>query len=396
MSTATTSTPKKSAGSALRALLSVLLLAGSGAALGYLVARYGMRLPLVDERLRSLGGWDLLVLPLLYLLVIAVHEGGHVLGGLSRGMRFLLFIVGPFQLSSSASGVRFSWVFNLGTLGGVAACMPDPGRPLLPQLRRLVIGGPLASLLLGALALAVAVLAGDRVGAYGLLVAALSLLIFVLTATPFRAGGFMSDGMQLLELQRGGSAVHERSVLTSLMGQSYAGARPAQWDRDLIAQALAFDNPEPLRRVASRYMAFLYRWDRGDLQQAGEHADWIAENLEHYPDGFRQSLTIELALFAALVRGATEDAAGWLKRSRGGVVDGSRRALAEAAVARLEGRSDAANATLQSALKLLNRGMDRGLARLTGEQIAGLQRALQTPPSFESIGPMSQLPAERV
>lgn len=42
MSTANMSRPKRPAGSALRALLSVLLLAGSGAALGYLVARYGI------------------------------------------------------------------------------------------------------------------------------------------------------------------------------------------------------------------------------------------------------------------------------------------------------------------------------------------------------------------
>ena len=36
-------------------------------------------------------------------------------------MRFLLFIVGPFQLSRSQSGIRFNWLFNLGTFGGLAA-----------------------------------------------------------------------------------------------------------------------------------------------------------------------------------------------------------------------------------------------------------------------------------
>jgi len=372
----TSTTPVTGKSKPWRALAAGLLMAGAGAALGFLVAKYGMQLPGVRERMHALNGWDLLALPVLGLLVIAIHEAGHLLGGMSRGMRFLLYIVGPFQLSQSESGVRFSWVFNLGTLGGVAACTPDASRPLQPQLRRLVAGGPLASLLLALVCFALASLGSDRAAAYALITGLLSLAIFAVTALPMRAGGFMSDGMQFLELLRGGRAVEERNVLTVLMGQSLAGRRPAELDAALIDQALGFASREPLRRIATRLFAFLHAWDRGEIDAAADHADFIAEHINDYPDGFRQSLALELALFAALQRNDAATAAQWLARARGGVVDGARRALAEAAVARAEQRIDAASERIDTGRKLLSRSMDRGGARFTADQLDTLERSL--------------------
>lgn len=363
----------------LRALLVGLLMGAAGAGVGFLIARYGIEIPFVRERMSGLNGWDLLALPLLSLLVIAVHEAGHLAGGISRGMRFLLYIVGPFQFSQSASGVRFSWAFNLGTLGGVAACSPDPARPLPRQLRGLVVGGPLSSLVLAIACLALTTLLTDRAAAYALITALLSLAIFAVTAVPMRAGGFMSDGMQYLELLRGGRAVEERNVLTVLMGQSLAGTRPSELDSALLEQALAFDSSEPLRRIATRLFAFLQAWDRGEIDAASGHATYLAAHIDDYPDGFRQSLAIELALFEALQRDNAALAASWLARARGGVVDGARRALAEAAVARVEGRHQAAIERIDAARKLLSRSMDRGSAHFTATQLDTLEHALMLP-----------------
>ena len=123
------------------------------------------------------------------------------------------------QSTSGAQGLlNDKWVFNLGTMGGIAAATPDPSAPLAPQLKRLIIGGPLASLVLAVVGLALALGFEGRAGAYGVIVGAMSLLIFLVTATPLRAGGFMSDGLQYLELRRGGAAVNERQVLLRMMG----------------------------------------------------------------------------------------------------------------------------------------------------------------------------------
>ena len=360
----------------------VLLPALAGGVFGMLLARSGLAVPGVKDTLRALGAWDLLALPVLILLVIVVHELGHVVGGLSRGMRFLLFIAGPFQISRGQDGLRFNWVFNLGTFGGMAACLPDTAQPLGPQLRRLIIGGPLASLLLTLVAgLAVLPLDG-RAAAYALIIAVLSAVIFLVTAVPLRAGGFMSDGAQLLELLRGGKGVTERQRLLVLMGQSSSGVRPALWDPSLISLALQDTaGGEPLRRVAAHYFAFLHHLDRDELAAATEHADTLAESIEAYPVGFRQSLAIELCLFEALQRRRIDEAKAWLQQARGGVVDAARRALAEAAVAALDGDAVRRDERLALARRSLRRGSDAGLNQLTVAQIDALEAAGNAPPA---------------
>lgn len=358
-----------------RAALMIGIPAVMGGAAGYLVGATAMHSPRVQEHLGALSAWDLLALPVLVLFVLAVHELGHVLAGLSRGMRFLLLIVGPFKFSRSESGFRLDWVFNLGTFGGLAVLTPDPGHPLGPQMKRLVLGGPLASLLLALLALAIGLADYGRLNAYALAAGAVSMLIFCVTAFPLRAGGFMSDGMQWLELRRGGRAVEERQVLTTLMAQSLAGTRPRDLDAGLIAQALGFDSAEPLRCVVAHLFAYLAATDRCDREDAVTHATWLAAHIEGFPQGFRQGIALELALHAA-ANDDVESVRSWIERARGGVVDAARRALAEAELARLEGNLRQAQEALTKSRARLARGSDPGLNWLTRDQIEALSARL--------------------
>lgn len=195
-----------------KALVAALLMGGAGAASGFLLAKYGMDMPAVRASLKSLSVWDLLMLPVLVVMVLAVHEAGHLAGGMGRGMRFLLFIAGPFGLVRTQEGIRFRWFFNLGTLGGLAAALPDPGRTLRTQLVPMIAGGPLASLLLALAGMGLFLLSDGRLAAYGLVTMLLSAAIFLVTAAPFRAGGFMSDGMQLLQLRRDPGMVERREI----------------------------------------------------------------------------------------------------------------------------------------------------------------------------------------
>ena len=356
-----------------KALLTGALVGAGCAGIGYWIGKHAAGLPGLRQHFEALGTLDLLLLPVLILAVLATHEVGHLLGGFSRGMRFLLLIVGPFQWTRSPGGIRFKWVFNLGTMGGIAAATPDPAAPLTPQLRRLIIGGPLASLVLAILGLAMALGFEGRAGAYGVIIAAMSFLIFLVTAAPLRAGGFMSDGMQFLELRRGGAAVTERQVLLRLMGVSYAGVRPRDWEPQLVRDALHLQSVEPLRRIAGRVFAFYHALDRGAAAELREHADWLARHIDGYPDGFRQSIALELCLVAAQ-RGDAEAAREWWKRSRGGVVDAARRALGEASLAALEGDKSRMARAVATARRALSRGSDPGINQLTAEQLDVVSR----------------------
>jgi len=369
---ATTKNQKKSVPA--KALMFVSLQGLIGAGVGYWVGSFVTKSSVFREQFQTLGAWDLLVLPILVLLVLAFHEMGHLMGGFTRGMKFLLFIVGPFQLSHSPSGVRFKWVFNLGTFGGLAAAMPNPDLALAPQLTRLIAGGPLASLLLAAFGLLLGLLADGQLGAYGFLVGGFSALIFLVTALPFRAGGFMSDGMQLLEVMRGGRAVEERQTLTMLMAQSMSGVRPRELDQQAIARALNFDG-EPLREVVAHMYAYYAALDRQDEIILSDQAGWLAEHVNQLPVGFRQSLTLELAMFESC-HGSLEAARDWLSKSKGGVVDGARRALAEALFAIAEDNKQAAKTQLAKARKLKPRGYDAGAMMLTADLIEAAEKLL--------------------
>jgi hypothetical protein len=210
--------------------------------------------------------------------------------------------------------------------------------------------------------------------AYAFIIGGFSLLIFVVTALPFRAGGFMSDGMQFVELMRGGSAVEERQTLTLLMGQSMAGTRPRELDQTLIKRALGFDK-EPLREVVAHMYAYYAALDGGNESVVLEQADWLAEHVTQMPLGFRQSLTLELAMHEA-TRGNAENAREWMNQSKGGVVDGARRALAEALLAIAVGDKDNAKTWLMKARKLIPRGYDAGSGLLTLSQIEVAEKNL--------------------
>ena len=358
--------------------LVTLVMAIAGGVFGYLLATAGASFLPGSLSLKALTAWDLLALPVIIVFVLAFHEAGHLAGGMSRGMRFLLFIAGPFGWVRGKDGVRFRWFFNLGTLGGVAAAMPVPGLPLKPQLTRLVVGGPLASLVLATAGFAVFWFVPGRVGAYALVTAGLSLAIFVVTAVPMRSGGFMSDGMQLRQLRRQPAMVERRARLLALMGQGLAGLRPRDYDRESLTHAQAITGDEALYDVGVWLYSYFNSLDAGDVAAAEGFLARVEPLFDDYPDGFRQAIAIELALFEALHRRRLDQAHAWLARARGGVVDVSRRRLAEAAVAAREGRRDDALAALKAAEAKLGSSMDAGSTHLSADQVAGLRAELAT------------------
>lgn len=356
-------------------LISIALFAAFGMLAGFWLGKSIKSMTGLAQTLDALNAWDLALLPVWFFVVIGIHELGHLAGGLRRGMRFLLLIVGPFQFSQSASGIRFSWAFNLGTFGGLAAAMPNPDRPMQPQMLSLIAGGPLASLVL-ALASGTVFMASDgRLAVHALVIGLMSVLIFLATAIPSRMGGFMSDGRQFIELLRNGESVMARQRMTSLMAQSLSGMRPRDWDADWLQDECAQSTVDPVQKVAIRQMAFAVALDSGNRAQTHEHAEWLAANYTDYPLGFQQSLCIELGLFA-LSNGNIASAKQWHAQSKGGVVDKSRRALFEAELALADGDLGLARKFAADAQKSLHKGMDAGITVMTTERLTQLQSKL--------------------
>jgi hypothetical protein len=362
----------------LRGIVLAMLAGAVFGAAGVMVGRAAGGSDWVNLRFDALGPYDLLLLPLTFFMVVLLHELGHLSGGLLRGMRFLLLIVGPLRLRRTISGLRLDWFWNSGTFGGLAAAMPDPRRPIRGQLLSLVIGGPLASLLLTVLALWLSTAVDGRWSAHLLILGGLSALIFVVTAIPTRAGGFHSDGRQCIELLRGGPAVEQRAMLTAVYAQSLSGVRPRDRDPAPLERALALCGDEPLRDIGAALMAYQVALDRRDLIAAGDWIDRVAAGYDAYPAGFRQALASEIAYFSARYRNLPAAAAVWYALAKGGMVEPPQRALTEAAIALARGDAVLALQAIQRGERTLGNTSDAGSIPLLQDELSSLRVDAQT------------------
>jgi hypothetical protein len=320
-----------------------------------------------------LTAWDVLAIPVLILIVLGTHEIGHVLSGLSQGMRFLMLIVGPFGWYTSASGVRFEWNTNLALMGGLAASLPTKeGASLRQQLLVLIAGGPAASLLLAIVAIVIASVSDPRFAAYCIFVAATSLGVFLVTLIPVRVGGFLSDGLQFIDVLKGGSAAIDRGTLLHIFAQSLGGIRPRDWDSSAVEKLANLDCDEPLLRACGLMYLLAQAMDSRHDADIAKYGSWLEDSVDAYPSGFKQSVHVELAICAWLA-GDVDAIKRHLKASQGGIVEKSRRLLAQAALAKLEGREEDCERDRLLAIKLLPKASDAGQSKLTEDQLEMLQ-----------------------
>jgi hypothetical protein len=320
-----------------------------------------------------LTAWDVLAIPVLILIVLGTHEIGHVLSGLSQGMRLLMLIVGPFGWHASASGIRFEWNTNLALMGGLAATLPTKhGASLRQQLLVLIAGGPAASLLLAILAIVIASASDPRIAAYCIFIAATSLGVFLVTLIPVRAGGFMSDGLQFMDVLKGGSAVIDRGTLLQIFAQSLDGVRPRDWDSSAIDNLAKIDCEESLLRAGGLMYLLAHAMDRQHDDDIAKYGKLLEESVDAFPSGFKQSVHVELAICAWLA-GDKQAVEKHLQASQGGMVEKSRRLLAQASLAKLEGREGDCERDRLLAIKLLPKATDAGESKLTEDQLDMLQ-----------------------
>ncbi len=309
---------------------------------------------------------DLLWLPLAWWFAVAMHEAGHLLMGVRTGMTPVLYVVGPLRVSRDGGRMRPGFNSNFATWGGLAASVPHDVERFSERMSAVVAGGPLASFALALVCGAIVVLSGGAAPPLVGMTALLSAAIGVATLVPSTAGGFMSDGAQLLAFRRGDAKMELRGLLLALAGAGMAGMRPRELDRALIERGLALEGT-PLERLSLLSTAASAAVDRGD--DAAAYFAEIAQRWYDYPDGFRQVLALWLAWFLAARRRDLGTAREWLARGKSGLVDGALRELAEAAVADLAGDAAARDAALARAAKR-GPGMDAGSDKLVRDLLA--------------------------
>lgn len=307
---------------------------------------------------------------------IVLHEAGHAIAGVSRGMHAIAFGVGPFR-AERGSDDRWRWRHGgrVRGIGGFAALLPRDGRGLSRFDQTVfLLGGPLANLVTAAVCVALvyavpmpAWLAGAGVGtALGAAVLGLGNLL------PMHMDGWRSDGRGLLDLARRTPDAALQMQINQLMALSLANVRPRDWPPATVPSVHGNIASTGLQQTA-RMLRLSHAVDRRDAAAARPDAEALAIAFPTAPGAFRPAIAVTLASHAALLVGDRDLLAAWRWHCEGGLMDLSPyRAWLDAEIARLDGDAGAARTHLDQARALSERIPDAASRTVFDERIATL------------------------
>ncbi|MCB0637532.1 MAG: hypothetical protein KDC54_12975 [Lewinella sp.] len=321
-----------------RSYLSLILITLVGAGIGWVA---GKALPALPD---DYGKGQLLVLlaclPLLYLLVIGWHELGHVAVGRLQGFRFFSLTVGPFSWRREGERIVFAWNSKINLAGGLALMLPQSEARMATRFAAYAAGGPLASLLLALLGLGLAwwlpsgIFATLLAGAIG----GFSLLIFIVTILPFRAGGFSSDGKRILTLLSASESAQIEVTALRVIAFTQTDRPLRELPIAAIEQAQDSTTITEQYRVLFHYYRYLYYLATQDVATAETALHAFLAGLGTFPPGMGEGYYLEAVLFHAYVTGDREQAEAAMARFRPTpFTQDLERELAEAGLAHLRG-----------------------------------------------------------
>lgn len=298
MSTKPTSNTKK--------ILSVVGLLLAGGAFGYGIG--ALLKGTIDKQQWGLdvSGFTMISLLLLSVfLVLLIHELGHIVGGLIGGNTFALLIVGPLRVEKEEEKLRWRLNKSMSAFGGLALTMPNSTENFKQRRALTVAAGPGASLLLAVLAWGLVFLTDPTVlqGAFRFFLfclGGLSLIIFVATIIPMQSGGFLSDGMQLVQIFSNNPSAKRYEALLQLMARIQQGLRPKEIGEEELAvtTSLGYDDTFGLSALHYKYYKAV---DGHDLVQAAELIQLLEDRIHIYPSPFQNTLWVEVAIFYSLI-----------------------------------------------------------------------------------------------
>ncbi len=329
-------------------------------------------------------GLLLLLIPL-FLLVIGVHEAGHVLAGKWVKFAFRMYVVGPFMWNKEADGWHFEWNKHLNLAGGMVICLPADNKALSKRFSIYAAGGPLASFALATLSFLLyrwlyppGVNAGTVVTVItysSLITAFLSLLIGIVTSIPMHTGGFSTDGARILRLLRGGDMARFETLVIQIYTSSTSGVRPALLNTDDLQEAQILANR--LQAPLGVYLhSFFHQvaFDRGDIDQAEKHLLDYIQATEEIPAAIRNMVWLDAAFFYAYARKDLATATGyWQKFKSVAMIPKALILATEAAISAVNNDIGTAHTKATEALQEIPNMMDKGMGIALREKMLHLQ-----------------------
>ncbi|MEK3932295.1 M50 family metallopeptidase [Bacillus sp. FSL R7-0642] len=213
----------------------------------------------------------------IFLLVIAIHELGHVVFGLIGGLNFKFMTVGPITFQKEKGKVRIRenklWAY----FGGVAMLVPSSIET--PKLSKkwawMTLGGPITSLLFGITFGYIYMVSYYQ---YLLYFSVFHFVIFAVTIVPIK-GTLMSDGMQFLILIKDDEKAKQHVYNIQVSSELFSYKRPKDWDKRLVELTEdKIKEHKSIREIMSGLMlVFLARSDQKGMERAIPYIEQVAQ-----------------------------------------------------------------------------------------------------------------------
>jgi len=309
---------------------------------------------------------------------ILLHETGHVLAGMARGMRLLCVGVGRLRYERTVTGWRFYRVEkNKGCIGGFALMASGSNDALLKKnMLIFVLGGVLMNTATGFCSLWAAM----QLNGYGkmplLFIAFFAFLAVAFNLWPRCWHGWRSDGRIFLDILRETPNGLLHLQIQQLTALRMTGIRPRDWPEKLLPPKDFSPDTLPMMRVSCLMFAMTYAEDRGDLELMRECVSQLVPQYWAMPEGVRETIAVNLAEYAVKV-GDEALLGAWLPLCRGGMLDLSYiLAPLEAQHALLQGHYDEARQRSKLARTLIGRAKFPDEAIIIKEELDALDEEL--------------------
>lgn len=250
-------------------------------------------------------------------LHLLIHEAGHVLAGLLRGMKVFAVGIGPLRLERTVAGWRVRRTRGIAGIGGFAAMVPAPGHAAGKADHAIYLLGGVTANLVAAAAMIPAALSEHWSMAVAWLFIGVGVLYGVINLLPFRSGGWRTDGLNLLALWRNPREAVLHRQIQAIVGSALAGARPRDWPVDMLPTTQPTD--DAVMRRSALLLRLSWALDAGERDASSDAARQLATRYADAPDGVRQNVAIMLATYAAQHARSDVLLAAWLPLSEGSI-----------------------------------------------------------------------------
>jgi hypothetical protein len=290
-------------------------------------------------------------------LYIIIHECGHLVAGLSMGLRLNFVRFGPLQINPPFT---VSWWPKMGIgAAGLASFVPCHPETIRRDLCVLLLGGPLANL--GA-AVVVYVVFRPLSMFWGIL--AFICAVGVANLLPFVRRGAVSDGKRLVMVLRRTRQGERWLSIHKLSADLWKGVQPEDFDPEVLRPSLQFSDKLP-DTVAIHVLAYASAFHRHEDAEAARLLEVALAHSAEILIAARESLITEATVFQARRAGNLESAHAWLKQLPLKTQFPGLREQGEAAILECESKFDEALARLEDSVRLTSTmppGMQRDVS----------------------------------